>query len=410
MRSLFKRNKPHINIGTIGHVDHGKTSLTSAITNALALIGKAKAKTYSEIDSAPEEKARGITIQTAHIEYETEFRHYAHIDCPGHSDYIKNMITGAAQMEGAILVVSASDGPMPQTREHILLAKQIGVPKLIIFMNKIDLVKDNDLLDLVELEIRSLLETYGFPHDEESTPCIRGSATKALEDIKTISTYTKGKSIWIDKIFELIDCIDKNLHTPVRIETLPFLMAIEDVFSITGRGTVVTGRIERGIIQLNDTIEIIGFSNKKIATVIGIEMFQKTLNKGIAGDNVGILLRGFQKTEVQRGMVLIKPNSMQSYKKFEAEVYVLKAEEGGRKKPFMIGYKPQFYIRTTDITGTITNIKSNITNNKVLMVLPGEHVCLEISLMYEIALEKGMRFAIREGGLTIGAGVITKLL
>ena len=401
VKKIFEKNKTHLNIGTIGHVDHGKTTLTAAITSYLSKINNTKAKSYFDIDSAPEERARGITINTSHVEYETSLRHYAHIDCPGHSDYIKNMITGAAQMDGAILVVSATDGPMPQTREHLLLAKQVGVPSIIVFLNKVDMVEDNELLELVELEIRELLDVYEFNGD--SVTIIKGSALKALEAIEKNNLKDK----WIINLKELIEALDKSIPTPKRDFNKPFLLPIEDIFSITGRGTVVTGKIERGIIKLNDTVNILGFNSSKIATVIGIEMFQKILNIAEAGDNVGILLRGIQKDDVKRGMVLAQISSISTYSKFEAEIYILSASEGGRKKPFFEGYKPQFYFYTTDVTGTIEFIANP---EKPAMILPGDKVKLLIVLMYSIALEKGMRFAIREGGKTIGAGFITKLI
>lgn len=404
----FIRTKPHLNIGTIGHVDHGKTTLTSAITTLLSLINKTKAKSYSEIDSAPEEILRGITIQTSHIEYETNLRHYAHIDCPGHADYIKNMIVGAAQMDGAILVVSATDGPMPQTREHILLAKQIGVPKLIIFINKADLIEDLDLISIIELEIRDLLCKYEFPYLESDTPCIIGSATKALDILLKNKITTRGHNKWIDKLLDLIDAIDL-FPIPTRNADKPFLMAIEDIFSITGRGTVITGRVERGTINVMDIVEIIGYKQNKLVSIISIEMFQKNLISTIAGDNIGLLIKGIPKSELQRGMVVAIPNTIKAYIHFEAEVYILTFEEGGRKKPFLIGYKPQFYIRTTDVTGKVIKIKSNLGAIQN-MVLPGDNIILEIELIYKIALERGMRFAIREGGKTIGAGIITKII
>lgn len=401
IKKIFEKNKIHLNIGTIGHVDHGKTTLTAAITSYLSKINNTKAKRYSDIDSAPEEKARGITINTSHIEYETSLRHYAHIDCPGHADYIKNMITGAAQMDGAILVVSAVDGPMPQTREHLLLAKQIGVPNIIVFLNKIDLVEDNELLELVELEIRELLDMYEF--NGNSTIIVKGSALKALEYLEKNDLKNK----WVDNLKELINILDTEISEPKRDINKPFLLPIEDIFSITGRGTVVTGKVERGIIKLNDTIDILGFNFSKTVTVIGIEMFQKILNVAEAGDNIGILLRGIQKNDIKRGMVLAKPLSILSYCKFEAEIYILSSSEGGRKKPFFEGYKPQFYFYTTDVTGTINFLE---IPKKPDMILPGDKVTLVVTLMYSIALEKGMRFAIREGGKTIGAGIITKLI
>lgn len=401
----FIRTKPHINLGTIGHVDHGKTSLTSVITKVLSLLNNTtKAKSYKDIDSSKEEQIRGITIKTTHVEYETTKRHYAHIDCPGHADYVKNMIVGAAQMDGAILVVSATEGPMPQTREHILLAKQIGIQKLIIFINKSDLVPDSEILDLVELEIKDLLNEYGFT--DPNIPCISGSALKALDALQNMSNVLEVNNIWISKILDLINTMDTYIPVPARSEDLPYLMSIESIFSIIGRGTVVTGRVERGVIEINDTVELIGYSINKLVSVISLEMFQKTLSKCIPGDNIGVLLRGVQKSELKRGMVLAKPNSIKAYNIFEAEVYILKAEEGGRKKPFSIGYKPQFFIRTVDITGTVTKIISSITYDSLSMVLPGDKICLEIKLLYKIALEKGVRFAIREGGKTIGAGII----
>lgn len=400
-KKIFEKKKIHLNIGTIGHVDHGKTTLTAAITSYLSKINNTQAKSYSDIDSAPEEKARGITINTSHVEYETSTRHYAHIDCPGHADYIKNMITGAAQMDGAILVVSAVDGPMPQTREHLLLAKQVGVPSILVFLNKVDMVEDNELLELVELEIRELLDTYDFNGD--SVTIIKGSALKALEAIDR----NELNNTWINNLKELIEALNISIPEPTRDIKKPFLLSIEDIFSITGRGTVVTGKIERGIIKLGDVINILGFNITKTATVIGIEMFQKTLNVAEAGDNVGVLLRGIQKDDVRRGMVLAKPSSILIYSKFEAEIYILSASEGGRKKPFFEGYKPQFYFYTTDVTGTIEFIANP---DKPAMILPGDKVKLRVTLMYSIALEKGMRFAIREGGKTIGAGIITNLI
>lgn len=381
-KKIFKKTKVHLNIGTIGHVDHGKTTLTAAITSYLATINNTKAKSYSDIDCAPEEKARGITINTSHVEYETSLRHYAHIDCPGHADYIKNMITGAAQMDGAILVVSAVDGPMPQTREHLLLAKQVGVPNIVVFLNKVDMVEDNELLELVELEIRELLDTYEFNGD--SVIIVKGSALKALEAIEKNDLNNK----WITNLKELINALDNSIIEPKREINKPFLLSIEDIFSITGRGTVVTGKIERGIIKLGDTVSILGFNVTKTATVIGLEMFQKTLNLAEAGDNVGVLLRGIQKEEVRRGMVLAKPSSISTYYKFEAEIYVLSTAEGGRKKPFFEGYKPQFYFYTTDVTGTIEFIANP---EKPTMILPGDKVKLKVNLMYSIALEKGDR-------------------
>jgi elongation factor Tu len=406
-RAKFERTKPHVNIGTIGHVDHGKTTLTAAITMTLAAQGKAKARRYDEIDAAPEEKARGITINTAHVEYETDKRHYAHVDCPGHADYVKNMITGAAQMDGAILVVAATDGPMPQTREHILLAKQVGVPSIVVFLNKVDMADDEELLELVELELRDLLSKYDFPGDE--IPIIRGSGLKALEVMQAKPNTLRGEDPWVDKIYELMDAVDEYIKTPEREIDKPFLMAVEDVFSITGRGTVATGRIERGKIKVGETVEIVGLRETRTVTVTGLEMFQKTLEEGIAGDNVGMLLRGVQKSDVERGMVMAKPGTIKPHTEFEAEVYVLTKEEGGRHTPFFAGYKPQFYVRTTDVTGTIKAYTSDDGKN-VEMVMPGDRVKMTVELIYPIAIEQGMRFAIREGGRTIGAGVVTKIL
>ena len=406
-RAKFERTKPHVNIGTIGHVDHGKTTLTAAITMTLAAQGKAKARRYDEIDAAPEEKARGITINTAHVEYETDKRHYAHVDCPGHADYVKNMITGAAQMDGAILVVAATDGPMPQTREHILLAKQVGVPSIVVFLNKVDMAEDEELLELVELELRELLSKYDFPGDE--VPIIRGSGLKALEVMQAKPNTLRGEDPWVDKIYELMDAVDEYIKTPEREIDKPFLMAVEDVFSITGRGTVATGRIERGKIKVGETVEIVGLRETRTVTVTGLEMFQKTLEEGIAGDNVGMLLRGMQKSDVERGMVMAKPGTIKPHTEFEAEVYVLTKEEGGRHTPFFAGYKPQFYVRTTDVTGTIKAYTSD-DGKSVEMVMPGDRVKMTVELIYPIAIEQGMRFAIREGGRTIGAGVVTKIL
>jgi len=401
---FFKKNKPHLNIGTIGHVDHGKTTLTAAITFYLSKLNNTKAKSYLDIDSAPEEQARGITINTSHVEYETNTRHYAHIDCPGHADYIKNMITGAAQMDGAILVVSAVDGPMPQTREHLLLAKQVGVPNILVFLNKIDLIEDTELLELVELEIRELLDKYEFKGD--SVKIIKGSALKALEAVEKNDMQNN----WLETLKELINSLDVSIPEPIREVNKPFLLSIEDVFSITGRGTVVTGKVERGSIKVGEVINIVGFNSKISATVIGLEMFQKTLDIAEAGENIGVLLRGIQKTDVKRGMVLAKPLSIKTYSIFKAEIYILSSIEGGRKKPFFEGYKPQFYFYTTDITGTITFLTNTKTNETPTMILPGDKVTLKVTLMYSIALEKGMRFAIREGGRTIGAGIITTLV
>ena len=392
MADKFQRTKPHVNIGTIGHVDHGKTTLSAAIATVLAKKGLATAKKYEDIDNAPEEKARGVTINISHIEYETEKRHYAHIDAPGHSDYIKNMITGAAQMDGAILVVSAPDGPMPQTREHILLAYQVGVPSIVVFMNKCDMVQDAELLDLVEMEVRELLTKYKFPGDE--TPIIRGSALKALE----------GDAEAEAKIMELMDTVDSYVPTPERPTDKPFLMAVEDVFSIKGRGTVVTGRIDRGMVKVNETVEIIGLHPTKPTVVTGVEMFRKQLDEGQAGDNVGLLLRGIEKDDVERGQVLAKPGSITPHTEFEAEGYILTKEEGGRHTPFFTGYRPQFYIRTTDVTGSV-QLPSGVE-----MVMPGDNTKMTVKLIVPVALEEGQRFAIREGGKTVGAGVITKII
>jgi len=395
-KEVFQRTKPHVNIGTIGHVDHGKTTLTAAITQVLAKRVPApvnKPRTFDSIDNAPEERERGITIATAHVEYATEKRHYAHVDCPGHADYVKNMITGAAQMDGAILVVAATDGPMPQTREHILLARQVGVPYIVVFLNKVDLVDDEELLELVEMEVRELLSQYEFPGDE--VPVIRGSALGALN----------GDPQWEDKIMELMNAVDEYIPTPVREKDKPFLMPIEDVFSITGRGTVVTGRIERGVVKVGDPVEIIGLREEKLTSVVtGVEMFRKQLEQGEAGDNVGLLLRGIGKEDVERGMVVCAPGSVTPHREFECEVYVLSKEEGGRHTPFFNGYRPQFYFRTTDVTGDITLPEG------VEMVMPGDNARFRVKLIYPVAMEEGLRFAIREGGRTVGAGVVTKIL
>jgi|UniRef100_UPI00404838DC elongation factor Tu len=396
-REKFERNKPHVNIGTIGHVDHGKTTLTAAITNVLAKKGMAKAQAYDQIDGAPEEQARGITINTAHVEYETEKRHYAHVDCPGHADYVKNMITGAAQMDGAILVVAATDGPMAQTKEHILLAKQVGVPALVVALNKCDMVDDEEILELVELEVRELLTSYQFPGDD--IPVIQVSGLKALE----------GDAQWEAKIDELMNAVDESIPEPAREIDKPFLMAIEDVFSITGRGTVATGRIERGKVKVGETVQVVGIKDTRETTVTGVEMFRKQLEEGMAGDNAGLLLRGIQKEDIERGMVLVKPNSIKPHTKFEGEVYVLKKEEGGRHTPFFAGYRPQFYIRTTDVTGQITAFTSDDGAN-VEMVMPGDRIKMTGELICPVAIEQGMRFAIREGGRTIGAGVVSKII
>jgi|TARA_B110000902_G_scaffold264336_1_gene345539 elongation factor Tu len=406
-REKFERLKPHINIGTIGHVDHGKTTLTAAISATLAIYQTSGAsKKFDEIDSAPEEKARGITINTAHVEYETEGRHYAHVDCPGHADYVKNMITGAAQMDGGILVVSAADGPMPQTREHILLAKQVGVPHLVVFLNKADQVDDEELLELVQLEVQELLESYDFPGDD--IPFVSGSALLALQAVEG-GPKERGEDKWVDLIYELMDAIDSYIPTPERETDKSFLMAVEDVFSITGRGTVATGRIERGEINVGDSVELVGLKDTKDTTVTGIEMFQKTLDKGMAGDNVGILIRGLQKTDIERGMVLALPGSITPHKKFEAEVYILNKEEGGRHTPFFTGYRPQFYVRTTDVTGTIVQFTGD-DGTVAEMVMPGDRIKMTAELINPIAIEQGMRFAIREGGRTVGAGVVSKIL
>ena len=396
-REKFERNKPHVNIGTIGHVDHGKTTLTAAITNVLAKKGMAKAQAYDQIDGAPEERERGITINTAHVEYETDGRHYAHVDCPGHADYVKNMITGAAQMDGAILVVAATDGPMAQTKEHILLAKQVGVPALVVALNKCDMVDDEEILELVELEVRELLSSYDFPGDD--IPVVKVSGLKALE----------GDAEWETKIGELMEAVDTAIPEPEREVDKPFLMAVEDVFSITGRGTVATGRIERGKVKVGEEVEIVGIKDTRKCTVTGVEMFRKLLDEGMAGDNVGLLLRGVQKEDIERGMVLVKPGSIKPHTKFEGEVYVLKKEEGGRHTPFFAGYRPQFYIRTTDVTGQITAFTSDDGAN-VEMVMPGDRIKMTGELICPVAIEQGMRFAIREGGRTIGAGVVSKIL
>jgi elongation factor Tu len=406
-REKFERTKPHVNIGTIGHVDHGKTTLTAAITMALAAAGGAKARNYEDIDAAPEEKARGITINTAHVEYETDTRHYAHVDCPGHADYVKNMITGAAQMDGAILVCSAADGPMPQTREHILLSRQVGVPYLVVFLNKEDQVDDEELLELVELEVRELLSEYDFPGDD--IPIATGSALKAVEALTANPSLGRGDDEWVDKVLKLMDEVDAYIPTPERDIDKPFLMAVEDVFSITGRGTVATGRIERGKVKVSEEVELIGIKDTRKLTVTGVEMFQKTLDEGMAGDNVGLLLRGIQKDEIERGMVLAKPGSITPHTKFESEVYILKKEEGGRHTPFFAGYKPQFYIRTTDVTGTIAAFTAD-DGSDAEMVMPGDRIKMTVDLIYPVAIENGMRFAVREGGRTVGAGVVSKII
>ena len=394
MAEVFVRNKPHVNVGTIGHVDHGKTTLTAAITNVLATKGGAKATAFADIDKAPEERERGITIATSHVEYETENRHYAHVDCPGHADYVKNMITGAAQMDGAILVVSAADGPMPQTREHILLARQVGVPKIVVFMNKADMVDDSELLDLVEMEIRELLSSYDFPGDD--TPIIVGSALKALEG----DTGEFGSQA-IDK---LMNALDEYVPMPERPKDQPFLLPVEDVFSISGRGTVVTGRIEKGIVKVNEGLEIVGIKDTVETVCTGVEMFRKLLDQGEAGDNVGILLRGIKRDEVERGQVLAHKGTITPHTKFKAEVYILSKEEGGRHTPFFKGYRPQFYFRTTDVTGEV------ILPEGVEMVMPGDNIKMDVHLIVPIAMDKGLRFAIREGGRTVGAGVVTEII
>ena len=406
-REKFERTKPHVNIGTIGHVDHGKTTLTAAITMAMAALTGGAAKGYADIDSAPEEKARGITINTAHVEYETEGRHYAHVDCPGHADYVKNMITGAAQMDGAILVVSGADGPMPQTKEHLLLAKQVGVPNIVVFLNKEDQVDDAELLELVELEVRETLTEYEFPGDE--VPLVSGSALLALETLTNNDKVEPGSDKWVDRIYNLMEEVDNYIPTPERETDKPFLMATEDVFSITGRGTVVTGRVERGAIKVGEDVDIVGLAETQTVTVTGLEMFQKTLDESVAGDNVGVLLRGIQKEDVQRGMVLAKPGTITPHTEFEAQVYVLNKEEGGRHTPFLPGYRPQFYVRTTDVTGKIASFKSD-DGEEAKMVMPGDRVKMLVELIQPIAIENGMRFAIREGGRTVGAGVVSTIL
>ena len=392
-KETFKRDKPHVNVGTIGHIDHGKTTLTAAITTILSQKGMAEAKKYDEIDAAPEEKERGITINTAHVEYQTANRHYAHVDCPGHADYVKNMITGAAQMDGAILVVAATDGPMPQTKEHILLARQVGVPRMVVFMNKVDLVDDPELLDLVEMEIRDLLTFYGF--DGANTPIIKGSASGALA----------GEEKWVKGVEELMEAVDTYIPLPPRPVDQPFLMSVEDVFSITGRGTVATGRIERGRIKVGEPVEIVGLIEAPLSsTCTGVEMFRKLLDEGEAGDNAGLLLRGIEKTQIRRGMVIVKPGSITPHTEFKAEVYVLSKEEGGRHTPFFNKYRPQFYLRTTDVTGEITLPEG------VEMVMPGDNINLNVKLIYKVAMEKGLRFAIREGGRTVGAGRVSDII
>jgi elongation factor Tu len=392
-KETFKRDKPHVNVGTIGHVDHGKTTLTAAITTVLATKGLSEVRTFDSIDNAPEEKERGITINTAHVEYQTANRHYAHVDCPGHADYVKNMVTGAAQMDGAILVVAATDGPMPQTREHILLARQVNVPRIVVFLNKVDMVDDPEMLDLVEMEVRELLSFYKF--DGDNTPVIRGSALGGLN----------GDAQWVEKIMELMDAVDTYIPVPPRDNEKPFLMPVEDVFSITGRGTVATGRIETGVIKVGEEVEVIGLGEKpQKTTVTGVEMFRKLLDRGEAGDNVGLLLRGIDKKDIKRGQVIAKPGTITPHKKFQAEIYVLKKEEGGRHTPFHNKYRPQFYLRTLDVTGEITLPQGTE------MVLPGDNVTITVELIYPVAMSEGLRFAIREGGRTVGAGQVTKIL
>ncbi len=396
-KKKFERTKPHVNVGTIGHIDHGKTTLTAAITKVLALKGSSEFRPFDSIDSAPEEKERGITIAIAHVEYETEKRHYAHVDCPGHADYIKNMITGAAQMDGAILVVSAADGPMPQTREHILLARQVQVPNIVVFLNKVDMVDDPELLELVELEVRELLSKYGFPGDE--VPVVKGSALKALESAATSADAPEFKPI-----LELMAAVDSYIPLPLRAKDQPFLMPVEDVFGIKGRGTVATGRVERGVVKVSEEVEIIGIKETRKSVVTGVEMFRKLLDQGEAGDNIGVLLRGIEREDIERGQVLAKPGSVKPHTTFSTEVYVLTKEEGGRHTPFFNGYRPQFYIRTTDVTGAVT------LQGGAEMVVPGDNTTLQVALITPVALEEGLRFAIREGGRTVGAGVITKIV
>ena len=399
-KAKFERSKPHVNIGTIGHVDHGKTTLTAAITTVLSKLGNAEAMAYDAIDKAPEEKARGITINTAHVEYETDTRHYAHVDCPGHADYVKNMITGAAQMDGAILVVSSADGPMPQTREHILLSRQVGVPYIVVFMNKTDMVDDEELLELVEMEIREMLSEYDFPGDD--IPIVKGSALKALEAVQAGADVTTDE--WCAHIIELMNEVDAFIPTPERAVDKPFLMPVEDIFSITGRGTVATGRVERGTVKVQDTVELVGLTDEKRQVVVtGVEMFRKLLDEAFAGDNIGLLLRGVQRDEIERGQVLAKPGTINPHTAFEGQVYVLKKEEGGRHTPFLNGYRPQFYFRTTDVTGVVKLPEG------VEMVMPGDNIDMGIELIAPIAIEEGLRFAIREGGRTVGSGVVTKI-
>ena len=406
-RDKFERKKPHVNIGTIGHVDHGKTTLTAAITMTLSKRTGGDGKKYDEIDSAPEEKARGITINTAHVEYETALRHYAHVDCPGHADYVKNIITGAAQIDGAILVVSGADGPIPQTKEHILLAKQVGVPNIVVFLNKEDIVDDEELLELVELEVRETLDKYEYPGEE--IPIVSGSALIALEALQRNENLEPTEDKWVSKIYQLIVAVDSYIPTPERETEKPFLIAVEDVFSITGRGTVATGRVERGTVRVGDNIELIGLLATKMTTVTGLEIFQKTLEESFAGDNVGVLLRGVQKKDVYRGIVLAQPSSITPHTNFEAQVYVLTKEEGGRHTPFFPGYRPQFYVRTTDVTGKVIAFTSD-DGSKSDIVMPGDRIRVVVELIQPIAIEKGIRFAIREGGRTVGAGVVSNIL
>ena len=401
-KGVFERTKPHVNVGTIGHVDHGKTTTTAAITFAAAAADPSVVtQSYDQIDKAPEEKARGITINTSHVEYQTAARHYSHVDCPGHADYVKNMITGAAQMDGAILVVSAADGPMPQTREHILLARQVGVPHIVVFLNKVDMVEDAELLELVEMEVRELLSSYEFPGDD--VPVVKGSALRALEALQANPKVARGENEWVDGIWELLDAVDAYIPTPVRDIDKPFLMPVEDVFTITGRGTVATGRVERGVVKVGDEVEIVGLTETAKSVVTGVEMHRKTLDQGMAGDNVGVLLRGVGRDDIERGQVLAKPGSITPHTGFMGSVYVLKKEEGGRHSAFFTGYRPQFYFRTTDVTGVVT------LPDGVEMVMPGDNVELSVELIKPIAMEEGLRFAIREGGRTVGAGVVTKI-
>ena len=408
-KEQFKRTKPHVNVGTIGHVDHGKTTLTCAMTKVLSAKGMATVREYADIakGGTVRDDSKIVTIAVSHVEYESEKRHYAHVDCPGHADYVKNMITGAAQMDGAILVCSAADGPMPQTREHILLAKQVGVPHMVVFLNKADMVDDAELLELVQLEVQELLSKYDFPGDE--IPFVSGSALLALEALTNNPKLTRGQDKWVDTIYSLMDKVDAYIPTPAREVDKSFLMAVEDVFSITGRGTVATGRVERGQVKVGDTIEIVGLRETRNTTITGLEMFQKSLEEAMAGDNVGILLRGIQKVDIERGMVLSKPGSITPHTKFEGEVYVLTKEEGGRHTPFFTGYRPQFYVRTTDVTGTITQFTSD-DGSAAEMVMPGDRIKMTAQLIHPIAIEKGMRFAIREGGRTVGAGVVSKII